>query len=76
MQGNKTHQQERAIIEKRENKAGGGKEFDASLHLKRTDAAREAHRKSESLHPKTGELSLNSDPSIVRGDHQESKHNK
>lgn len=77
MQGNKTHQQERAIIEKRENTANAGKDFDARQDLDRSDAAREAFRKGDSLNMETADLSLNEDdPSIVRGVNQESGHHK
>jgi hypothetical protein len=77
MQGNKTHQQERNIIEKRVNTANAGEDFDARADLDRSDAAREAFRKGDSLSMRAAELSMNEDdPSIVRGVNQESEHNK
>ena len=77
MQGNKTHQQERNIIEKRVNTANAGEDFDARADLDRSDAAREAFRKGDSLSIRAAELSMNEDdPSIVRGVNQESEHNK
>jgi hypothetical protein len=77
MQGNKTHQQQRAIIEKRENTANGGPDFDARADLDREPAAREAFRKGdETIHPRAGDVSMNDEPSIIRGVNQESEHNK
>jgi hypothetical protein len=75
MQGNKTHQQERDIIQKRENTANADAGFDATQDLKRSDAARDAYRKGQSLDTRNAERSLTDDPAIVRGVHQESKHN-
>jgi hypothetical protein len=76
MQGNKTHQQERNIIEKQVNTANAGKDFDAGEDLHRNDAAREAYRKGQDLNMSTASESLNTDPSIVRGANQESRHNR
>ncbi|MGF9692408.1 MULTISPECIES: hypothetical protein [unclassified Rhizobium] len=68
MQGNKTHQQQRSIIQKDENTANGGADFDARADLDRDAAAREAFRKGEeSIHARAGDVSMNDDPSIVRG---------
>ncbi len=76
MQGNKTHQQHRNIIEKRENTANAGKEFDARADLDRDEAAREAFRKGDKLDLRTASHSMSDDPSIVRGMNQESEHHK
>jgi hypothetical protein len=77
MQGNKTHQQQRNIIEKRESTSNADKDFDARADLERSDAARDAFRKGDNLSMRTAELSLNEDdPSIVRGVNQESEHHK
>jgi hypothetical protein len=77
MQGNKTHQQQRNIIEKRVDTSNAGEEFDARADLDRSDAAREAYRKGDDLSMRSAELSLNEDdPAIVRGVNQESLHRK
>jgi hypothetical protein len=76
MQGNKTHQQERSIIEKQVNTGNADKGFDARADLKRNEAAREAYRKGNSLDIGDGDRSMQDDPSIVRGFNQESKHNQ
>jgi hypothetical protein len=76
MQGNKTHQQERSIIQKEVNTKNAGKEFDTSSDLKRSEAAREAYRKGQNIDMRTVEHSMNDDPSIVRGSGQESGHNR
>ena len=76
MQGNKTHQQHRDIIEKRENTANAGKEFDARADLDRNEAAREAFRKGDDLDLRTASHSMSDDPAIVRGMNQESEHHK
>lgn len=76
MQGNKTHQQQRAIIEKQENTANAGPDFDARADLERSPEAREAFRKGESINPQVGEVSMHDDPGIVRGVNQESAHRK
>jgi len=76
MQGKKTHQQQRNIIEKRENTANAGKDFDASADLHRSEAAREAFRRGDDLNMRAADRSMNDDPSIVRGRNQESEHRK
>lgn len=74
MQSNKTHDQQMRIIEKRENTADGGKDFDIDADLKRSDAAKEAMRSGKDLQfRKTGS---DDDPGIVRGANQESAHRK
>ena len=77
MQGNKTHQQQRNIIEKRVDTSNAGDDFDARADLDRSDAARDAYRKGDDLSMRSAELSLNDDdPAIVRGVNQESQHRK
>jgi hypothetical protein len=77
MQGNKTHQQQRAILEKRENTANADPDFDARADLKRDPQSREAFRKGdETIHPRAGEVSMHDDPAIIRGVNQESEHHK
>jgi hypothetical protein len=76
MQGNKTHQQQRDIIEKRINTANAGKDFDADVDLQRNEAARDAFRRGDSIDLRAGDVSMTDDPSIVRGTNQESAHRK
>jgi uncharacterized protein involved in high-affinity Fe2+ transport len=77
MQGNKTHQQQRDIIQKQVNTANADKDFDAEADLHRSDAARDAFRRGDSIDLRAAEVSLNEDdPSIVRGANQESAHHK
>ncbi len=77
MQGNKIHQQQRNIIEKRVDTSNAGDDFDARANLDRSDAARDAYRKGDDLSMRSAELSLNDDdPAIVRGVNQESQHRK
>lgn len=77
MQGNKTHQQQRNIIEKRIDTSNAPPDFDARADLDRDPAAREAFRQGEaSINPRVADVSLTENPSIVRGVNQESEHNK
>jgi hypothetical protein len=76
MQGNKTHQQQRDIIQKQVNTANAGKDFDAETDLHRSDAARDAYRRGDNLNMQAADVSMNDDPSIVRGRNQESEHHK
>ena len=76
MQGKKTHQQQRDIIEKRVNTANAGKDFDPNEDLHRSEAAREAYRRGDDLDMRSADVSMNDDPSIIRGRNQESEHRK
>ncbi len=76
LQGTKTHQQQRAILEKQVNTANAGKDFDAETDLKRSDEARDAFRRGDNLDMRAADVSMNDDPSIIRGHNQESEHNK
>jgi hypothetical protein len=76
MQGNKTHQQQRDILQKQVITANAGEDFDAETDLKRSDAAREAFRRGDNINMRAADVSMNDDPSIVRGRGQESGHNK
>jgi hypothetical protein len=73
MQSNKTHDQQMRIVEKRENTANGGKDFDIDADLKRSNAAKEAMRKGKNLRSHGSD---DDDPGIVRGVSQESEHRK
>lgn len=74
MQSNKTHDQQMRIIEKRENTANAGKDFDIAADLKRSEAAKEAFRKGQALKSRSSDG--DDDPGIVRGVNQESEHRK
>jgi hypothetical protein len=74
MQSNKTHDQQMRIIEKRENTANAGKEFDIDADLKRSDAAKEAMRRGQNLQSRNSDN--DGDLGIVRGVSQESEHRK
>jgi len=74
MQSNKTHDQQMRIIEKRENTANAGNDFDIAADLKRSEAAKEAFRKGQDLKSRSGDS--DDDPGIVRGVNQESEHRK
>ncbi len=76
MQGTKTHQQQRDIIQKQVNTANAGKDFDAEADLQRSDEAREAYRRGDNLNMRAADVSMTDDPSIVRGRNQESEHHK
>ncbi len=76
MQGKKTHQQQRNIIEKRVNTANAPDDFDAEADLHRSEAARDAFRRGEDLDMRAADVSMNDDPSIIRGRNQESEHHK
>jgi hypothetical protein len=76
MQGNKTHQQQRDILQKQVNTANADKDFDAETDLQRSDAAREAFRRGDNINMRAADVSMTDDPSIIRGRGQESGHNK
>ncbi|MCJ9673507.1 MULTISPECIES: hypothetical protein [unclassified Neorhizobium] len=76
MRGNKTHQQQRNVIEKRENTANAPKDFDPGPDLRRSEAAKDAFRRGDNLDMRAAEVSLHDDPSIIRGRNQESEHHK
>ncbi len=67
MQGNKTHQQQRNIIEGRENTANGDRDLDIRSDLNRSEAAKDAFRRGDDLDMRVAEVSLHDDPAIMRG---------
>jgi len=75
MAGNKTHEQSLRVIEKRENTKNAGKDFDAKTELGKTDAERAASRQ-DNLRPKLRDIADPDDRNIIRGENQESSHNK
>jgi len=76
MAGPKTHEQQRRIIEKRENTSNAGDDFKVDEELKRSKQARDAHVGGEDLHDKRVELTDKDDRQIIRGENQESAHHK
>jgi hypothetical protein len=74
MQSKKTHDQQVKIIEKRENTANAGADFDAAADLKRSTAARGALARGRNL--KQSGAVQDEDRSLVRGRNQESPHKK
>ncbi|TCU09670.1 hypothetical protein [Rhizobium sullae] len=74
MVGKKTHEQQLRVIEKRENTANADKDFDAAADLKKTEAAKKAYRKGQSIGP-SPEIQED-DRSVLRGRNQESPHRK
>jgi len=76
MTGSKTHEQQRRIIEKREDTSNGGDELNAEDELGRSKQEREAHRRGATLRNQEVELTDKDDRQIIRGEHQESEHRK
>jgi len=76
MAGPKTHEQQRRIIEKRENTSNAGDDFKVDEELKRSKQARDAHAGGEGLHDKRVELTDKDDRQMIRGENQESAHHK
>ncbi|MDG4882759.1 hypothetical protein [Mesorhizobium sp. WSM4884] len=76
MTGRTTHDQQKRILENRENTKNAPKEFDAKAELKRSAAEREARRKGANLRDDTPDLVDPDDRNILGGKNQESQHNK
>ena len=74
MVGKKTHEQQIRTIEKRENTANAGDDFDPTLDLKKSNQERARERQSQDLKPRSGKPG--DDRAILRGDNQESRHHK
>ncbi|MER9326836.1 hypothetical protein NKJ26_08735 [Mesorhizobium sp. M0152] len=75
MAGNKTHEQNLRIIEKRENTKNADKDFDADKDLRKTEAERAASRQ-DNLRSDVRDIADRDDRNIIRGENQESSHNK
>lgn len=75
MAGNKTHEQNLRIIEKRENTKNADKDFDAEKDLRKTEAERAASRQ-DNLRSDLRDIADRDDRNIIRGENQESSHNK
>jgi hypothetical protein len=76
MAGNKTHEQQLRIIEKRVNTKNAGEEFDAEADLKRSAQERRVLRDDDNLRAEGVELSDPDDREMLRGTNQESEHHK
>jgi hypothetical protein len=76
MAGNKTHEQQLRIIEKRVNTKNAGKDFDAEDELKRSGQEREARREGQQLRGEDVDLTDPDDRNMIRGVNQESEHHK
>lgn len=76
MTGKKTHEQQRRIIEERENTKNAGDDFDAEKDLKRSKQDREARREGRTLNASDADLVDQDDREMLRGVGQESRHHK
>jgi hypothetical protein len=76
MAGPKTHEQQRRIIEKREDTSNGSDDLNAENELKHSKQEREAHRRGATLSNDEVELTDQDDRQIIRGANQESEHHK
>lgn len=74
MSGNKTHEQQLRIFEKREKTDNAGDDFDPTLDLKKSEAERAREQQSRSL--KAGAEIQDEDRAMIRGTSQESQHHK
>jgi hypothetical protein len=74
MTGNRTHEQQKNIIEQRVNTRNAGKDFDATIDLQKSEELRERERQSDHVEPHVPVE--NDDLSILRGVNQESDHKK
>jgi hypothetical protein len=77
MAGDKTHEQQQAIIEKRVNTKNADENFNAEADLKMSAKEKAARDRGRDLdtHHEAGTTDPD-DRSILRGMHQESEHNK
>jgi len=76
MTGQKTHEQQLRIIEKRENTANADKDFDPRTDLKTPQRIRQAQQE-ETHSPAARKRALETDDRrMLRGEHQESRHHK
>lgn len=76
MAGNKTHDQQQRIIEKRVDTSNADAEFDLEQDLKRSETQRRRLRDDEKLRSEGVELSDSDDREMIRGTSQESRHRK
>jgi hypothetical protein len=74
MVGQKTHQQQMRIIEKREDTSNAGDDFNADLELKKSPEERKREAESARLHSKPEIQS--EDRTMLRGVNQRSGQNK
>jgi hypothetical protein len=77
MVGRKTQEQQRRIIQGREDTSNADKDFNAEAELHRSEALREAQRKGRSLSTEHSDArERDDDRSMPRGKNQESRHHK
>ncbi|MCA1443717.1 hypothetical protein I6F07_26595 [Ensifer sp. IC4062] len=76
MVGKKTHEQQRRVLQGREDTSNASKDFDAEAKLRRSDTLRKAYRKGDSLDTGHGDARDEDDRSMTRGKNQESRHHK
>ena len=76
MAGQKTHEQQLRIIEKRENTANASDNFNAEEELTRSKHEREARQGGSNLRDEGVELTDSDDRQMIRGENQESEHHK
>lgn len=76
MAGQKTHEQQLRIIEKRENTSNAGDDFNAEADLKRSKQEREARQGGANLRSEGVDLTDKDDRQMIRGENQESEHHK
>jgi hypothetical protein len=76
MAGEKTHEQQLRILEKRQNTDNAEEDFNAEEELKQSQQEREARQRGANLHDEGAELTDKDDREIIRGKNQESEHHK
>lgn len=75
MSGDKTHQQQRQIIEGRVDTRNADKDFDPRPYLNASKEVRDRITETD-LPPNPTPLASADDDPMLRGEHQESRHNK
>ncbi|MDX0663624.1 hypothetical protein GOD61_11700 [Sinorhizobium medicae] len=76
MVGRKTQEQQKRVLQGRENAANADKDFNAEADLHRSDALRKAQRQGQDLSTEHADSHEEDDRSILRGKNQESRHHK
>jgi hypothetical protein len=76
MAGNKTHEQQLRIIEKREETSNADDDFNAEEELRRSPQEREARREGTKLRDEGVDLTDPDDRQMIRGENQGSEHHK
>ncbi|PST22095.1 hypothetical protein C7U60_12700 [Mesorhizobium plurifarium] len=76
MVGRKTQEQQKRVLQGRENTSNADKDFNAEADLHRSDALRKAQRKGRDLSTEHSDAREADERSILRGKNQESRHHK